>query len=229
MFKQSWQISKLRRLTRHQAGVTLVEILVTLVLSAFLVIGMVAFLMHMTRHQTALTRYLDAQRTGQNIAFTLQQKLISNGYAGNAEEEIDHSNFDNPFHEALTVEDNCLLFAYDVNEDGQLPDVGHEPSDERFGFVLKNGIMYQRPESDSTFNCQDIDNWHKMNNVHNVEVKTFDPVLDEHTVESNDVTFTRQLLTINLATQIPGDESAQFETQLVVPIENTKVSNNATT
>jgi prepilin peptidase dependent protein B len=172
----------LTRITLHKhLGFSLTELLISLVLSSIVILAVVSLYASTMASNTAtlkITRLDHELRTALNI---MANDVRRAGYWGNAYSALGTNLNSNPFQAAATdltvnAASNCVLFSYDLNNDGLLPALGAGTSDERFGYRLNGNVLQIRPETYASLDCADPSAaWYNLTdpNLVNISAATF--------------------------------------------------------
>ena len=186
-------------LTRHQrppAGFTLVELMLTLLISTLMLAALIAFFINAVRHNRA---NLEQTRLDQQMQSTLD--MMTNdirraGYWANATTDLDTGANTNPFMASgtdLTINGNCILLTYDRNGDGVLAPINTAGDDERYAYRLLNGVIQTRPW-DAAFDCS-------------APSSAWEDITDLAVVTVTGLSFTANNQTIDLDGSGPGTEN----------------------
>lgn len=133
-----------------QAGFTFTELMIALTINALLFGALITiFLANLQHHK----RSINTDRLNQQLQSALDimsDDIRRAGYWANANTDVGLHQNNNPFMAAgidLTINPagNCILFAYDHDNNGSLPAVSSSVDDERYGFRLSNGALQTRP------------------------------------------------------------------------------------
>ncbi|TNF69261.1 MAG: prepilin-type N-terminal cleavage/methylation domain-containing protein [Gammaproteobacteria bacterium] len=163
----------------RQKGFTLVELLIALSLSFFIITAFLSFFSFINTYEKIQTKSVTENAKLQKIITSVMSNVRRAGYWASANKNIGMGVNNNPFMQDKTnlyvnQDKSCLLYSYDVNQDGQISPLGQVASDERFGFRLKNGRLQVRPKSLATFSCQDAyDKWINLTEFDEVKFKDF--------------------------------------------------------
>lgn len=132
----------------RQRGASLVELMITLAVSLFILAGMLTVAvnaMQSNRENLQIVRLDQELRTVMEIMGNQIQRA---GYWANASNDLFNNTNTNPFMAAgndLTIPSaSCILFTYDRNNDGALPALNSGTDDERYGFRLNGGAVQSR-------------------------------------------------------------------------------------
>jgi prepilin peptidase dependent protein B len=175
-----------------QAGFTLVELMIALVINSLLMSGLIAIFVANLNHYN---RVINTNRLNQQLESTLQ--IMANdirraGYWANAYTDIGTHQNNNPFMASgidVTVNgsNNCILFAYDHDSNGTLPSINASNDDERYGYRLNGQAVQARPPG-AAYDC-------------NATASSWENVTDTNIVTITALTFT---LTQKNVTTGPG-------------------------
>lgn len=140
-----------------QAGFTLVELMVALLVSSMLVGSAIAILSTTVKHNhetiNAIRLYQELQGTLELMANDIRRA----GYWSNASNDIGSDTNTNPYMAAgtdisINGPNTCILMSYDANDNGILPALNTASDDERYGYRL-NGTAVQARPYDAPFVC----------------------------------------------------------------------------
>lgn len=145
---------------RHcQWGATLVETLLGIAAGTLL---LAAILVSVTKLMASSAQELQISRLNielNNVLSMLTQDIRRAGFWGQASTNLGAGTNKNPYMAGQTdimISNSCLLLAYDTNKDGNLPNVGTENDDERYGYRLKNNAVQARIET-GEYTCNSSD------------------------------------------------------------------------
>ena len=128
------------------AGFTLLELMVALAISAFVLLGVIGIFSSTISNSK---QSLDLSRLDYELQTTmsmLTQDIAAAGYWANAA-----SASINPFSVtgstdlSINADANCILMTYDKNANGSLPALSSSSDDERYGYRLNNSAIQFRP------------------------------------------------------------------------------------
>jgi type II secretory pathway component PulJ len=191
-------------------GLTVTEILVSLAVSTIILTGVISFY---TLSVKVSKETLNGIRLVQEltlVADVMTNEIQRSGYWSNAASDIGSDQLRNPFMSSSTdiqfnSNNDCILFSYDANGDGILPNVG-AASDDRFGFRLHNNAIQYRV-SGAEFSCSGSDaQWINLTdpNVINVSALHFVKNVGVVDLEGNSVLNLREIvvtITANLSSE----------------------------
>lgn len=152
---------------RKQKGLSLIELIISLSLSLFLVLGIVGFTAHFEKRKNNIINKIELEQNTQAIMQVISGQLRNAGYVSgglSSKAEIADAGM-------ITTIPNCLIFKYDRDEDGQLL---------YFGYALFEDVLYQYAPSASApiADCADLDGWESMNDPSVIKVTVFDPIVE---------------------------------------------------
>jgi len=135
---------------RKLLGFTLAEFLVTLTINLILFTALITIFLYNINHYR---KNLQVTRLNQQLHTALM--IMSNdirraGYWAYASNDVGTGQNNNPFMSggldiSVNASNDCILFAYDHNSDGALPEVNSSVDDERYGFRLSGQAIQARP------------------------------------------------------------------------------------
>lgn len=152
---------------KKKLGFTFTEMMVALAINAFILSALIAIFAANVNHYR---RSLNQNRLNHQLQ-TAMDIMVNDirraGYSGTASDDIGLDQNTNAFVASsvdITVNgsNNCILFAYDHNNNGALPSISSNIDDERYGFRLDNQTLQSRPPG-ATFDCNaPSNNWENM-------------------------------------------------------------------
>ncbi|MCF6764884.1 prepilin-type N-terminal cleavage/methylation domain-containing protein [Thiotrichales bacterium 19S3-7] len=163
----------------NQKGLTLVELLIALSLSFFIITAFLAFFSFSNTYEKKQASLVKQNAKLQKVTTSLMNNLRRAGYWALANDNIGKGINTNPFMQKDTdiyvnQDKTCLLYTYDIDQNGKITPMGSKPSDERFGFRLKNGYLQVRPKSLATFSCSDeMKKWINLTDKNAVKFENF--------------------------------------------------------
>ncbi|HWU68855.1 MAG TPA: prepilin-type N-terminal cleavage/methylation domain-containing protein [Stenotrophobium sp.] len=182
----------------RNAGFSLVELMIALTLGLMLTAGLISMFMATLRSNSDLARTQQLENelhAGMQVMTRDLRRAGANGKASPV------PNFINPFGLGATgayageTADSCILFSYDLNDNGVLDTAG--TGDERMGYRLRQGVLQLR---NSGLGCAD-DGWTDVTTPAVVRVTQLQ--FSVAAVADGDMTIRR--VTINLAGQLKDD------------------------
>lgn len=214
---------------RDSAGFTLIELMIALAINAF-VFGVL-----ITIFVTNLNHYhktIDINRLNEQLQTTME--LMTNdirraGYWANANSDIGLAQNNNPFvatgvDVSVNAGNNCILFAYDHDNDGLLPAINAAIDDERYGFRLNGGAVQARPPG-AAYSCTAAATaWENMTDTNVVTVTALTFTLTTVTLTTGPGTqgVALRSVDITLTGQLVGDTSVTKTLTQHVRIRNDK-------
>lgn len=168
-------------------GLTLIEMLVALAVNMILLAALLAILASYINHynRTSHSAMLDQQlQTAMQI---MVNDIRRAGYWANASTDVNTAGNNNPFQAsnvdiAVNGSNNCILFAYDYDNNGTLPSISSGADDERYGFRLISGTLQARPPG-ATFSCTAAtNNWENLTNSNVVTITALTFILNTYSV-----------------------------------------------
>lgn len=154
-----------------QRGFSLVELMVGLALGAFVVLGALTATAGLLRGDSLNAARLDQEVRG--AAFVFERDVMRAGYWGGAALGLaaGAAAYNNPFSGLDTSTQGCVRFSYDLDNSGSQETAG---TDERFAFLLSDGVLYTRTGgADSTCDIRE-GNWEPVTDPASVKVTDFD-------------------------------------------------------
>lgn len=142
-------------LTRtKQLGMTLIEVMISVTVGLFLLLGLTVFMSASLGSNVSITKTANLNQELRAIMTLMVRDIRRSGYWGSPSYVTGAisgigfgSTFVNPFALDATTA-GCILYAYDLNQDGVLDE------NEKFGFLLDNGAVLMRTGvGSSTWNC----------------------------------------------------------------------------
>lgn len=139
-------------LKQHQTGVTLLELMIALFISTFVVAALVGLFFMAGRHNTNTLEVTKLDTELNLVINSMARDVQRAGYWANSQ-----TSATNPFMQTGTTDisivgGNCVLLTYDHDANGALPAVGAGTDDERYGYRLMAGAIQYRP-SGANFSC----------------------------------------------------------------------------
>ena len=173
--------------TFRATGFTLAEILIALVLNAFILLALISIFSSNISH---INKSTNSDTLNQQLESAMQ--LMANdirraGYWGNAQSDVNTGVNNNPFMTAntdLTINGggNCILFSYDYNSDGSAPAISNAYDDERYGYRVSNQTLQARPPG-AAYDCAAGNSaWENVTNPGIVNITNLSFTLNSSTV-----------------------------------------------
>ena len=171
-----------------QQGITIVELLVALLISTFLLASILGFYILSVQNSKETLTMIRLNQELHMIMDVMENQIRRAGYWANATNDIGTGALTNPFMQPdtnikISNNNECILFSYDENNDGALPALGTS-DDERFGFRLSNNTVQFRMPS-AKFNCDDTDT-------------SWKEITDPKVTNINDLNFSESVETLSL-------------------------------
>lgn len=202
-----------------QAGVTLLEILIALVISVVIITGIIGvFSSALTNTQLILLKGRldrDLQVVMDFIASDVQRA----GYWGNATSS--RTNIFQASDVDITVNGNCLMFTYDMNGDGVVND------NEQIGFSLKDGAIQYRA-ANTSFSCSSIPtDWtnltdNKIMTVTAFTLRNTTVATDIDDIGSGTSTIDNRAISVTITAQLVNDSSVTKTISRTIKVYNDK-------
>ena len=219
-------------LTQHrsQLGLTLIELLVSVVIGVVVLGGTIALFSTALLHSR---KTIEASRLNQELQMVLN-KITTDvqraGFWGGAE-----TSSDNPFMVTgssdivVNAAGDCILFTYDLGEDYILPEISAQDEDEHFGYRLRDNAIQYRP-STAPFDCAaDTTTWINLADSKLVRITQFNASLTSSTIDLDGTgpgieTLTVRALTITLTGELTKDASVSESLTKRIKLYNDKYS-----
>lgn len=213
-----------------QQGVFIIELLIGILVGIIVIAGSIsAFIAISSSNRNTLetTRLVHELRTALSLIVHDSRRA---GYFGQALNDMDTGTNTNPFMTAQTdiqtPTANCLLFSYDLNNDGVLPALNNAGGDERYGYRLNNSTIETRAIADPSFAC-DQGTWDALTNSNSVEITNLAFTLTPTAIDldgAGPVTSTINIrnLTISMSGRLAQDNTVVRTLTETVRIRNDK-------
>ncbi len=207
-------------------GITLVEMLIALVISSAILVGIASFYVFVTHNSK---RSLEVMRLDQGLYMAMEvmvRDIRNAGYWSNAQTDLDTGTMTNPFMQTETNiqianSNSCILFSYDKNKDGVLPDLG-TTSDERFGFRLYKNIIQSRVSSNE-FSCGNNTGWVDLTNPNIINVSNLSFVESTASVDlGGGDKLNKRNVTISLTANLVADSTITRTLSRQITVRNSK-------
>lgn len=143
----------------NSSGFSLTEMMVALLIGSLLVGSSITILSSTSRHNHQTVSAIRLNQDLQGILEIISNDLRRAGYWSLAANDIESDSNNNPYMTTATdlkINNNCVLFSYDANNDGTLANL-NSSNDERYGYRLRNNSVQARPSS-GEFNCNSTSN-----------------------------------------------------------------------
>lgn len=213
-------------LMQHQKGVTLLELMIALVISSFVVAALVGLFFMAGRHNENTLEITKLDTELNLVINSMARDVQRAGYWANSA-----TSATNPFMQAATditiVGGNCVLLTYDHDANGSLAAVGAGTDDERYGYRLSNGAVQYRP-SGASFSCAAAANaWTNLTDPRLVTITAFSLTLNTQSVDIDGAgsgTSTMQIrrLTVTITGQLAGDSTVTRTLTKTIKLYNDK-------
>ncbi len=166
-----------------QKGAMLIEILIGLAVGLVLTFGMVIFYTNSSKvaNETLSTTRLEYEL--QTAMKLIKDDIRRAGFSASAAALVGSGTV-NPFmvnnvSDITSPTTSCILFTYDLDLDGTLPNLNTINSDERFGYRLQNQTLQTRAKTTNTFAC-DTGLWEDLSNSNLIRVTNLTFTLTEN-------------------------------------------------
>ena len=177
------------------SGFTFIELLTALAINLLLFGGLITIFLSNINHYRASINANRLNQQMQTAMLVMSNEIRRAGYWSNAQNDIGTGVNNNPFVASgtdisINASNNCILFAYDTNDDGSLPAISSSIDDERYGFRLNSQTLQTRLFG-APFTCTAATN-------------TWENVTDSNIIQITALTFTLNQSTIATG---PGSKS----------------------
>ena len=219
----------LKKNIRFIQGFTLTELLVAVAINSILFLALMSLFISNLNYYRSTTA---ADKLSQQLQVAMDIMVADIRRAGffmNAQNDIGLHQNNNPFQDSsndinVNASGNCILFAYDKNQNGAIPASDATIDDERYGFRLLNGTLQARPPG-ANFNCNAAaNNWENINNINEIRINALSFVLNTKILTTG--AGTRGLATrsvdITLTGQLANDSSVTRTITQHVRLRNDK-------
>lgn len=217
--------------TRHykNSGFTLIELLTALAINVVLFAGLIGiFLSNINHYRESInTNRLNQQL--QTAMMIMSDDIRRAGYWSNAQNDIGSGVNNNPFMASgvdISVGSggSCILFAYDMNNNGTLPGISSSIDDERYGFRLSGNTLQTRPPG-AAFDCATAaSNWEDITNPSVIQVTALNFTLNSSTIATGPgaKTLVQRSVDISLTGRLTSDNTVTKTITKHVRIMNDK-------
>jgi prepilin peptidase dependent protein B len=200
---------------RRQSGFTFVELLTALAINIVLMAGLITIFMSNINHYRTSINMNRLNQQLQTTMLVMTNEIRRAGYWSNSQSDLGSPTNNNPFMASgvdIAVSGNCILFAYDSNNNGSLPAIGAGSDDERYGFRLSGQTIQARPYG-AAFNCATAAaNWENITDSNIIQITALTFTLNSSTIvtgpgnkgitqRSVDITMTGRLTSNNAITK----------------------------
>ena len=200
-----------------QRGLSLIELMVSLTIGLFLMVGVASLLSSNMQFSTTSAKFVRLSQEMRAAMSFMQRDIRRAGAWGNAFASLSSTTTTNPFYNVDASSPGCILFTYDADQDGtQNTSSG---SDERYGFLLDSNAIKMRNGS-STYSCANSSEWEAItSNAVKITALTF-TVISEAATSNTKVTVRK--VTISMTGQLASDSSVTQSFTETVKISNNK-------
>jgi len=186
----------------RNAGFTLVEILIALVINILLLLALTSLFSSAVNHYNKISNVNLLNQQLQAAMQVMVNDIRRAGYWGNAQNDVGTHTNNNPFQVAatdVTVTGSCILFSYDYNSDGSIPTITSASDDERYGFRLNSSILQARPRG-ATFDCAAAASaWENVSNPTIITITGLTFTLNSTTVPSGAVSNSLRIRSVDIS------------------------------
>lgn len=214
-------------LKTKQIGVTLLELMVALLISTFVVSALVGLFFMAGRHNESTLEITKLDAELNLVMNSMARDAQRAGYWANSS-----SSSTNPFMQTGTTDvtisgGNCVLMTYDHDADGSLPAVGAGTDDERYGYRLMNGAIQYRP-SGASFSCSAAaELWTNLTDTRIITITAFVLTLDTQSADidgtgSGTSTMQMRKLNITITGRLVGDTAVTRTLTKTIKLYNDK-------
>ncbi len=214
-------------LKKYQSGVTLLELMIALLVSTFVVAALVGLFFMAGRHNESTLEITKLDAELNLVINSMARDVQRAGYWANSS-----SSSTNPFMQTGTTDltvvgGNCVLMTYDHDADGSLPGVGTGTDDERYGYRLVNGAIQYRP-SGASFSCNAAaDAWTNLTDNRIITITAFVLTLDTQSADidgagSGTSTMEIRKLNVTISGRLVGDASVTRSLTKTIKLYNDK-------
>jgi prepilin peptidase dependent protein B len=217
-------------LRQVQRGVSLIELLIGIMIGAFLITGVAIFYSNNSQINNQLISTVRLEYEMQTAMKLMKDDIRRAGFNSAAAAFVATSTV-NPFMVTGTTDirapnANCILFSYDLNLDGTVPALNTATSDDRFGYRLDNQVIQVRPTTDAEFSCTAA-NWEELTNPDILQITDLTFVLaeDVEPLEPSNPggeSITVRNVTINMTGQLTHYNTVQRTISSTVRVRNDK-------
>jgi prepilin peptidase dependent protein B len=202
-------------LKRRSQGYTFTELMIAVVLNAFLLSALIAIFASNLQHyrRTLAANQLNEQL--QSAMKLMTDSIRRAGYWANARNDVNTNQNNNPFMAAgLDVSvtgGSCILFSYDRDNNGSLASISSGTNDERYGYRLTSQAIQARPPG-AAFACNAAASaWENITDPNIINITALSFTLNQTTltivgttalvVRSVDISITGQLVSDSSVTK----------------------------
>lgn len=178
----------------RQTGATLVELMISVSLGMLLLAGLISFVIASLNSNASIAKATRFNGEMRSVMTLMANDIRRSGGWGNAISGLGAAAA-NPFSTVTTPTTSCILYSYDMNENGTLEST--VTMDERFGFLLHGGAVKMR-NGVAGYNCTDSASWAGVTDPKTVRVTDLNfslstinaPTVGGHSVSIREVTIT---------------------------------------
>lgn len=159
--------------SNKQKGLSLIELIISLSLSLFVVLGIISFMAHFEKRKNMIIHKIELEQNIQAITHVISGQLRNAGYVSGGlttKSAVASAG-------SMTAIPNCLIFQYDQNSNGELVYFGYARGDDD---VLYQFIPSVSPPAVNCIDASSSANWEPMNNLNMVRVTQFIPQVEAY-------------------------------------------------
>lgn len=169
-----------------QSGISLLEMMVALAINFIILLGLLSVFSNNMNHSSRATSQDLLNQQLESAMLMMANDIRRAGYWGLAMNDVGTGLNNNPFMASgvdINVSaGNCILFAYDYNNDGSLASISAASDDERYGYRLNNQTLQSRPPG-SNFACNAAaSNWENVTDPGTVQITALSFTLNSSTL-----------------------------------------------
>lgn len=204
---------------RLHSGFSLVELMVALTIGLFILLGLTTFLSNNLRSSAQLAAATRLNQEMRAIMTLMSRDLRRAGYWGNATSGIGATValYSNPFDAIDVATAGCILYSYDLDENGTLT------GSEQFGFLLDSGTVKARSTSSGSPSCASGAAWQPLSDPNTV---TYSSLTFQVSSTKNYITgtagpnATQRVVTVTLSGALKSDSTVKQTLTEQIKIEN---------
>ncbi len=210
----------------HQQGFTFTELMVALVINLFLAAGLILLFLSNINHYRKTIQINRLNYQLESALYLMSSNIRRAGFWNNAYSDVGTGQNNNPFMassvDMTTVNNNCILFAYDKDGNNSLPAISNSYDDERYGYRLNNQAIEARPPG-ATFNCT-ATNWEVMTDTNTIEITTLNFAITTKTINTGpgSIGMTMRSVDITLTGRLKSDTSVTKTLTQHIKVQNDK-------
>lgn len=213
--------------SRMAKGFSLVELMVALVISAFLLTALVAVFVANVKQYDNVININRLNQQLETVLTLMTDDIRRAGYWSNASSLVGTNTNTNPFMAvgtdiSVNGANNCILFTYDHNGTGTLPSISSASDDDRYGYQLSGGAIQVRPPG-ASFACGATD-WENATDTNIINITALTFTLNSSTVTTGPASqgITVRSVNISVTGQLVSDATVSKTLTQTVKIENDK-------